>query len=91
MYEHKCYLLILYFVEDSLAWQEALIVEMHKKHRDEWEIMLSVLQDHDMEELRDAAETLSEKEKQTSLAQLRAKYQQLEHDDPGKNRLILSL
>jgi hypothetical protein len=62
---------------------EALLKEVLKKHADEREMFLNLLQDSSMEELHDAAGLMAQEEQTKRLAELRQKKQRLNMENAG--------
>lgn len=68
---------------DLVAWIEAYLREMDKKHREEWEILLTILQDPGLEELKEVATTMSAVARQERLIELKTKRKNLQMEERG--------
>lgn len=68
----------------------SVMQEMEKKHMEEREIMLSLLQDPSLQELQEPAANMSRAERQERLSQLRTKAYNLHMQDQGSVCLMLS-
>lgn len=62
--------------------------ELDKKHKDEQEILLNVLMDESLPELIEAAQMMTDEEKQKRLMELQGKRRSLNLDMPGTSYII---
>ena len=74
---------------DILNWMEAYLKEIDKKHSEEREILLRVLQDPSLEELRSVADTQSTEELHQRLGELWAKRNKMDMEKEGVYGLIV--
>ena len=72
------------FLGDKVGWIAACLSELDKKHIEEREILLMVLQDRTLEDLKDVAQRMTLEEKQRRLAKIHSKSQRLELRDAGR-------
>lgn len=66
-----------------MAWMESFIWEQNKKHVEERELLLSIIQDPGLEELMEVARTMAPSDRSTRLAELRTKRNNMNIDSTG--------
>ena len=66
-----------------MGWIEACLSELDKKHIEEREILLMIVQDRTLDDLKEVAQGMSTDEKQRRLSEIHGKSQRLELRDAG--------
>ena len=74
---------------DIAAWEDAYLKELCKKHYDEVEVLMGLLQDASIEELREVARTMDNKEQNQRLEELRNKRAKLQLKNKGGCKIFI--
>ena len=73
-----------YLSDDITGWQDCVMKELEKKHKQERDFFIDLLKDPEIEDIRDEAKNMSEEERFERIAKLKDKREELDLEDKCK-------